>query len=91
MTAAVCSLDLRPNKEAESKFHALRASGFDMNGLGALRAAREVPWFNMLWQNWGVENVSLKSLSLPCSLLRLRYGNGRARQISSFKATRQLA
>ena len=42
MTPAVCSLDQRPNREAEKKFHDLRCSGFDMSPLGALHAAREV-------------------------------------------------
>ena len=42
MTAAVCSLDQDPNRRAEAKFHEIRASGYEMNSLGALHAAREV-------------------------------------------------
>ncbi len=58
MTPAVCSLDQRPNKEAEAKFHAIRAAGFDMTGLGALHAAREescqqfVEYFDSVLFSW---------------------------------------
>ena len=44
MTPAVCSLDQRPNLEAEKRFHQIIASGADMTSLGALLAARDVPW-----------------------------------------------
>ena len=41
MTAAVCSLDQDPNRQAEAKFHEIRSTGYEMNALGALHAARE--------------------------------------------------